>query len=182
MNHLAFVLLFLNLSIFSMVEQLYLAAAVVAPEEADSTREKAQIFQRAAVQSSLAVAQRIVNVSATGEFKLMNSDQTRLQFVAHHANTSLVVMALVKAIEHTIDLNLSSDVAEDMCADSQSREEETSSSDWVASIKPLLTCLLILESTVSGACTARPALQQLMQRYPDILMDCWSHEDAETLL
>jgi hypothetical protein len=167
----AFLLLFWNLSVLCMVEQLHLAASILSVENAESTIKKAQGFQRSAVRSSSATAQRIVNVSSTGEFKLMNSVQSRLQFVSHHANTSLVVMALVKAIEHTIDLNLSSDTT-----------EEFPSTDWIASIKPLLTCLLTLESTVSGACTARPALQELMQRYADILMDCWSHEDADTFL
>lgn len=68
---------------FCLVEQLHLAAEKLLPEESISILEKALSLQRSAVGSVLATAQRIVNVSATGEVKLYNSLHLRLQFICH---------------------------------------------------------------------------------------------------
>lgn len=148
------------------------------PDLGQDMCSKADTMQEAAVTFVLTTARRIVDVSANGEFKLINSVQAKLQFVSHHANTALVVMALVKGIEHTIDLNLSK-----QSKNSQALVVPGSTTsarpNWVASIKPLLTCLVALESTVSGVFTARPALKGLLRQYGDILMDCWSFEDSE---
>lgn len=143
--------------------------------ERSSILDTAHTLQKDSVTSFLITAQRIVDVSAMGEFKLINSVQAKLNLISHHANTSLVVLALVKGIEHTIDLNIN--------VPNGPGDEVGSGFDpnWVASIKPLLSCLLTLDSTVSGAYTARPALQTLMQQYGDILMDCWSHDDHVNL-
>lgn len=176
-NHgAAFLLLFWNLGHLCLVEQIHYVSHLLMPDLCGEMLSKADSLQEAAVTSVLAIARRIVDVSANGEFKLINSIQAKLQFVSHHANTALVVMALVKAVEHTIDLNLSRQAG-------TSRPLVTSTtsaqSGWVSSIKPLLTCLVALDSTISGAFTARPALQGLMQQYGDILMDCWSVEESE---
>lgn len=89
-------------------------------------------------------------------------------------------MALTKGIEHTIDLNINGS------ADGPEWSGLTTflndSMDWKESTKPLLTCLVTLETTVSGVHTARPALEDLMRHYGDILMDCWSQDDPEDVL
>ncbi|KAI1630189.1 hypothetical protein EDD37DRAFT_85808 [Exophiala viscosa] len=175
-----FLLLFWNLSVFCLVEHLHSAAEILPPEERPSILARAGKLQRSAVQSVLAIAQRIVNVSAAGEFKLLNSIQLQLHFICHHANTSLVVMALTKAIEHTIDVNMNG-FAEDQDWSGPTTLPQYST-DWMGSVKPLLTCLVTLESTVSGLHTARPALDDLMRHYGDILMDCWSHDNPENNL
>ncbi|KAK4949767.1 hypothetical protein LTR10_011609 [Elasticomyces elasticus] len=174
-----FLLLFWNLSVFCFVEHLHAAADILPLEERPPILDNARKLQKSAVRSVLATAQRIVNVSATGEFKLLNSIQLQLQFICHHANTSLVVLALTKAIEHTIDLNLN-----DSAEDRERFEPATFDDDptsWMGSMKPLLTCLVNLETTVSGLHTARPALNDLMRHYGDILMDCWSHNPEDCL-
>ncbi|KIW13291.1 hypothetical protein PV08_08479 [Exophiala spinifera] len=176
----AFLLLFWNLARFQLVEQLHIATDVLPADETCSILEQAQALQASAVQSAAATARRIADISATGQFRLLNSTQARLQFVCHHANTSLVVLSLVKAIEHTIDLNVSPQ-CEDMSTYNLSSSLD-STRVWIDDIKPLLTCLLTVASTISGSYTARPALQQLMQQYGDILMDCWSHEEATKAL
>ncbi|KIW85531.1 hypothetical protein Z517_00923 [Fonsecaea pedrosoi CBS 271.37] len=172
----AFMLLFWGLGGLLLVEQLHQASNLLPAAERQPVLEKALSFQRDAVTSLLTVAQRIVDVSATGEFKLINSVQAKMHFISHHANTALVVLALSKAIEHTIDLNVSARQQGDLV--STMFPDMDSDSEWVARMKPLLTCLLTLDSTVSGAITARSALQRLMQQYGDILMDCWSQEDV----
>ncbi|EXJ58533.1 hypothetical protein A1O7_05959 [Cladophialophora yegresii CBS 114405] len=175
----AFMLLFWKLSKLLLVEQLHQAAGVLPAIESRRILAKAQVYQEAAVTSLLTIAQRIVDVSALGELRLINSVQAKMNFISHHANTLLVVLALSKAVEHTIDLHLSA--PEQTHLGSAVFPGATVDSDWIASMKPLLTCLLTLDSTVSGAITARPALRSLMQRYGDLLMDCWSHEDVDDL-
>ena len=175
----AFMLLFWKMAKLLLVEQLHQASNVVSPLERQPLLDKAQFYQRDAVTSLQTIAQRIVDVSALGEFKLINSVQAKMHFISHHANTALVVLALSKAIEHTIDLHISDTAQHDLYLGPFSKA--SINSDWVASMKPLLTCLLTLDSTVSGAITARPALQKLMQQYGDILMDCWSHVNLEDL-
>ncbi len=172
-------LLFWKLSNLLLVEQLHQAAAMLPAIEQQAILKKAQSYQQAAVNSLLVVAQRIVDVSALGKFRLINSVQAKMHFISHHANTTLVVLALQKAVEHTIDIHVSSAGQNDLC--SGAFPDAAANSDWIANMKPLLTCLLTLDSTVSGAITARPALQNLMQQYGDILMDCWSQEDSEDL-
>lgn len=169
-------MLFWNLGHLCLVEQIHYVSHLLAPDVGQTLLSKADALQEDAVTFALAIARRIVDVSANGTFKLINSIQAKLQFVSHHANTALVVKALVTGIEHTIDFNLSKQPH-----NTQTRISGSSTypqSNWVASIKPLLTCLVALESTVSGAFTARPALQNLMRQYGDILMDCWSSEDS----
>lgn len=168
----AFLLLFWNLSHLSLVEQIHYASHLLAPGSCEGIISTADRLQEAAVTLLLAIARRIVDVSAKGEFKLINSVQAKLRLVSHHANTPLVVLAFVKAIEHTIDFNLSKQAA------SGQKAVTCTPPNWVSSIKPLLTCLVMLDSTISGAFTARPALRGLMQKYGDILMDCWSSEDS----
>ncbi len=159
------------------MEKIHHASASLPVTETPNLVAKADMFQIHAVRSLLATAQRIVDVSAAGEYRLINSVQAKLQFISHHANTSLVVLALVKGIEHTIDLNFSSNYA--FTSQSPLFGDPVPDTDWIASIKPLLTCLLTLKSTVSGTFTAKPALRRLMQQHGDILMDCWSHEDSD---
>ena len=170
--------MFWSLARFQLVEQLHFAAAILPMDDKCSILERAQVYQTLAVQSATAIARRIVDVSTTGQFKLLNSTQARLQFICHHANTSLVVLCLVKAIEHSIDLNVSPHF-EDMNTNTCNVSASLDSADaWMDGVKPILTCLLTVQTTISGSYTARPALQQLMQQYGDILMDCWSHEEA----
>ncbi|ETI22507.1 hypothetical protein G647_06582 [Cladophialophora carrionii CBS 160.54] len=175
----AFMLLFWKLSKLLLVEQLHQAADMLPAIESRPMLEKAQSYQQAAVTSLLTIAQRIVDVSAMGEFRLINSVQAKMHFISHHANTLLVVLALSKAIEHTIDLHVSAAEQNDLGPAIFPSAAENS--DWIASMKPLLTCLLTLDSTVSGTITARSALRKLMQRYGDLLMDCWSHEEVDDL-
>jgi hypothetical protein len=161
------------MSILCLVEHMHIASHDLPPAVSIDLLRKAGDLQQSAVTTLLAIAKRIVDVSTCGEFKIIHSVQAKLQFISHHANTSLVVMALTKAIEHTIDLNLTPAV------EVPGGSLLPGNTDWIPSIKILLTCLLTLGSTVSGTITARPALQKLMHQYSDILMDSWSYEDRD---
>lgn len=89
-------------------------------------------------------------------------------------------MALAKAMEHTIDLNMTRRMDDTTMFDQSTSLDAPT--EWIESVKPLLICLITLKSTISGAYAAGPALQKLMQQYGDILMDCWSHEEGEAIL
>ena len=170
----AFLSLFWNMSVLCLVEHIHIASHDFTPLESTSLLHQGARLQRSAVTALLATAKRVVDVSTMRAFEATNSIQGKLQFFSHHANTSLVVVALAKAIEHTIDLNMTP-YPEDLSA-----SFPHGPTDWVSSIQPLLTCLLTLGSTVSGKFTVTPALQKLMQQYGDILMECWVHQPEST--
>jgi hypothetical protein len=169
----AFVLLFWHGSNLLLVEQLHLASHVLPQGEKQEVLEKAQVYQTTAVTSLHAVAKQIVDVSSFGEFRLINSINATMHLISHHANTALVSTFLSRGIEHTIDLHVSANSQNSSLTGHQS---PNGTSDWIATMKPLLTCMLTLKSTVSGTVTAGSQLQRLMQQYGDILMDCYCEE------
>ena len=143
-------ILFWKMANLLLVVQLYQATDVLSVVERGPIFDKARAYQQAAVTTLVTIVWRIVGVSALGEFKLANSVQPKMHFISHHANTALVVLALSKAIAHTIDLHTSG-----------IEQDDIDSPEWISSMKPLVTCILTLDSSASGA---------LMQQYGDILM------------
>ena len=94
---------------------------------------------------------------------VLEGTDLKLPFMAHHANTTFITIALTTAIEHTIDMVLAGDFE--------------SEKNW---LKPSLDCLLSLEHSASGRSSVRPALDRLVQRYGDIILECWSGDEAES--
>ena len=121
-------------------------------------------YRQDAVLAFARISKLVMNVSTEQDLPVLDSVDIRLPFMAHHANTTLVVTALQKAIKHTIDCHVE--------ADGESRDR------LVPSLKPLLWCLLSLEKTSSGRTTARPALNKLLYQYGDVLMDCWTVDET----
>jgi hypothetical protein len=138
---------------------------------------KAREYQRTAVSSMTTISRCILDTSASGEHAIFDTTEGSLPLIAHHANTSLVVMALVKGVEHAIKLNAS--LQSTPKPSSTGVIDEELSAAWISlsGLKPLLSCLLALQTTVAGSRTARRALRTLLRQYGDILMDCWSPED-----
>jgi hypothetical protein len=159
-----------------LVEQLHQASHLLPQSERAEVLEKAQVYQTTAVTSLHAVAKQIVDVSSFGEFRLINSINATMHLISHHANTALVSTFLSRGIEHTIDLHVSANSQNTSLTD----PSPNGTSDWIATMKPLLTCMLTLKSTVSGMVTAGSHLQRLMQQYGDILMDCYREEVIPT--
>jgi hypothetical protein len=162
-----------------LVEQLHRASTTLPTIECQALLNRADGYQRAAIASLHAIAQQIVETTASGGIKQIDSVQAKMHFICQHANTALVVQSLCKAIEHTIDLNISAIGTNDMPFCTLSGV--LPNANWIAGMKPLLMCLLTLDSTVSGALTARPALKDLMRQYGDIIMECWSQDDIEVV-
>ena len=107
-----------------------------------------------------------MEASAESEVSILDDSELKLPFMAHHANTQLVVMALQKAIEHIIDIHLSKNAF-----GKDTSDEEL---DWIHSLKPVVWCLCTLERTNSGRRVARPALLKLVKQHGDIIMECWT--------
>ena len=123
---------------------------------------QAQSYQASAISSLVDVCAQI---TAYEEIKPSHHPDTRLPLICHHINVELVVFALGKAVKHCITNQIFySDLSNDVTEEVGSRND---------SLKPLLSCLLTLESTVAGLQTARTAYQDLLRHYSDILMDSW---------
>ena len=118
----------------------------------------------------------MLEVSEPGTINIFReSSEAKVPLISQHANTTIVVAALVKAIEHAISLNPSAQPS--YGAVCSTTENLTLPESWVPAVKPLLACLSALDTTVSGAHTARIAMEDLLLRYGDILMDAWTPDE-----
>ena len=75
-------------------------------------------------------------------------------FLDCHVNTTLVVLAFEKAIQHSVDL---------LCSDS-AEEGHLEMQD----LKPMLSCLLSIKSNL-----AEEAFNRLVQNSSDMILECW---------
>lgn len=108
-----------------------------------------------------------MEVSEEGDLQVLDQLDVKLPFLAHHANSVLVVCALETAIKHTVALILD---------DPQNHNDELE-----RALKPLCWCLLSLERTSAGRTVARPALNRLMAVHGDMLLGSWHpHEDESS--
>ncbi|RDW62421.1 hypothetical protein BP6252_11854 [Coleophoma cylindrospora] len=171
-----FLILFWNLGILSLVEQIQTANSLGFISRDCEAFSKARQYQKAALKSIITISSNMTTLHAHGpcRMELSRGLNTKLPLISDHANLLLTVTALVKAIETTIHINTWNDTnAEDAIA---SRTEAGPVESWMSLIKPLLSCLLDLDVTVAGSNTARVAFQKLMNSYSDILMDGWAVE------
>lgn len=157
--------MFWNLGVLHLVEQMDFLRAASQQFFTIDLATSARAYKQSATAAIIAVCQLIMQLAADQDVMLLvDGTDLKLPFVAYHANTEVVARALKTAIEHIIDLNVGANAIVQTGMDP----------DWISTLKPVLWCLLSLEQTNSGRCTARPALQDLLNRYGDILMDCWS--------
>ena len=155
-----------------VAELLKDAPATIRPRVAFDMLGKIREYRLSATSAIGEIAKSITKISSDGGIALGDDTNVKLPFVAHHANTELVVSTLQKAIEHTIDLNIGQSSESPFGAEVYGAF--ASSDNWMNSLKCLLACLLALEKTDSGRCAARPAFHCLLNRYGDFLMECWT--------
>ncbi|RDW66632.1 hypothetical protein BP5796_09381 [Coleophoma crateriformis] len=171
-----FLILFWNLGVLSLVEQIQTANSLGFISRDCEAFSKACQYQKAALKSIITISSNMTTLHAHGpcHIELSRGLNTKLPLISDHANLLLTVTTLVKAIETTIHINTSNDnIGEDAIA---SRTEFGPVESWMSLIKPLLSCLLDLDVTVAGSNTARVAFQKLMTSHSDILMDGWAVE------
>lgn len=105
----------------------------------------------------------VIQTAAVSEW-MADTHSTRLPLIAHHANTQLVVSVLVKAIEHAV-------MYVNICGTPVDRQGEPVSIGCL--VHPLLACLNALNLSITGHTVVQSALQMLMYKYGDILMEHW---------
>jgi len=144
---------------------------------------KAREYEKSALSSGLAISKHIADLSSVdGHIKVSNGSVIKLPFISHHANIAPIVAVLVQTIEHMIRHNTSTTTTDFSTSEGEGHGDSllTGDAGWISSMKPLLSCLLDLDTTVAGSQTARKALRSLMTAHGDILMDCWAVDEAES--
>lgn len=172
---IAFLILFWSLGVLCLSEQMEEVHNLQLVFQGFSAVTKAREYQMTAVLSITTISQCILDSSASGQDAFDDITGKSLHLIDHHANTGLVVMALVKGIEHSIMLHVSSQPIPKPCSTGGNKVQL--SATWISGLKPLLSCLLALQTTPAGSHTARRALHRLMRQHSDLLMDCWSPGD-----
>lgn len=177
-DSIAFYIIFWNMGILRAVEIIRKAGHELDLETQAELLESANTYEKDAVHHFGLIAKRINEASILGDFQLAESSETRLPLISHHANTSLVVFALIKGIEHTISSNLPA--GSSTISYSDPTNFSLLSADSMESLRFLLRCLSTLNGTVSGQFLARPALHDLVHKHSDILLDCWGPDIIDT--
>lgn len=95
-------------------------------------------------------------------FNLQNGLSAEVPIIAYHVTPSIMSATLEKALEHTIErqISLPGDVEGDNV--------------WDHQIDCLLKGLVSLDVTIGGSQTAGVAMQSLMHKYGDIISECWT--------
>ena len=167
--------MFWNHGVLHVAEQLKLMSTTVQPDVAFNVLEKTLDYQLCATSYMGTIAKLITNLSSEETTALVDGTDVKLPFVAHHANTELVVSAFQKAVEHTIELNYGRATMAHIISDSH--RPTPASVDWMSSLRFFLSCLLSLEETHSGPSAARPAFHALLNSHGDVLMECWTPDE-----
>lgn len=131
-------------------------------------------YRQKAIRACAGIVRLINEASRGGGFRITELSESEVPFISHHANTGITVMALQKTIEHTIYASMPAKSGSSAYGAPQPvafLPEEARES-----LQPLLAGLSTLLQSISGQCTARPALEELMQRHGDILLDCWNQD------
>jgi len=159
--------MFWNLGILVFSETLSFALDGQSPVCDPTISSKMQGYQWSGASSIAAMVACILSLPPDEASSLQNGLTTDLPFASCHVNLSLVVTALVKAIEHIINLQIPPTVASEPRLDGDVHPAP-------CHLKSLMSCLVSLDTTVSGSHTARVAVKDMMQQYGDILSECWS--------
>jgi hypothetical protein len=165
------------MGVLRIVEVLNETCEYFPPTSKAQLADTAASYERRAVQGIVSISKKINEVSADDAFKFSDVFEDNVPLILHHANTGLTVMALVKGIEHAIS---SSGIENAAALDAGGGFATVLNSDLKDSLHPLLICLSTLQQTVSGECIARPALQDLLFRHGDILLECWNQDEVWT--
>lgn len=91
-----------------------------------------------------------------------------------HINLGLVILALVKSVEHSLLLKAVASNPE--AAQAPACPQPNQQKPWSGNVEVLVMCLLSLEKTVVGSFPARDALNSLLRQHGDTVMECWSLE------
>lgn len=151
-------------------EQLTLISNETQPLHSLSMASRAKTYLWTSAQS-MAVIAKTVRSSPSAElhrqWSWLSSD---IPMVSFHATSDLVVKALVKAIESMVEIHPARNLVHGIqLGDSLG----TDSTEWNQSTSCLLDLLSSMETTMWGSYKVRAALDTLMQKHGDILLESW---------
>ena len=154
--HLGFIILYWSLGVLKVYEVLQSTTNLAVTGISDLWRIARESRSRAVTLHAKIMKVIMHNANDDG-LPVLEGTSFKLPFMAHHANTTLLTLALTTAIEHTIDMLLAGEIEAD--------------GDW---LQLSMWCLFSLEHSASGRSSVRPALDRLIHRYGDIILECWS--------
>ncbi|KAJ5811594.1 hypothetical protein N7474_007895 [Penicillium riverlandense] len=111
----------------------------------------------------------MLTLPAEETFNLQNGLSAEVPIMAYHVTPNIMTAALEKALEYVLESQVShsersNDNAPDPIPDGV----------WERQVDCLMKGLLSLDVTVGGSQTAGVVRQSLMQRYGDVISECWS--------
>lgn len=112
-------------------------------------------------------------------YKFFAGKKSDVPFVAHHATIALVVLSLVKAVEHTIKYYIAAPLDPGTANPAENSDVPPINGCCFPSLRAFLACLTDLTKVESGSQEARAAINNLMHQYGDILMDSWAPDTAD---
>lgn len=174
-THTGFLVLFWNFALLRVVETIRNASRVVKSDIISQRLATATSYQDKAVAALITISKRMSNPSMSEDVRLSDSSEQRMRLISHHANHSLTVLALTKAIEYVIHQSMSRTSKSHL-----HRMDSLPPLGLAAKVRPLLSCLIDLQQTVSGGLVAGPAVQGLCSQYGDVLLDCWDLEAVDS--
>jgi hypothetical protein len=163
MENIVFLVIFWDLGVLVLTEVLRSLSYEISLSNPSNEQLffQTQKYRRESAVSVAYTVESVLNLPATEEFKPSSGLDPEVPLTALHVTPTTVVSALQKAIEHIIDSKLSSGT--NLCPDGT----------WDRSLGILMKGLVALGVTVGGSRTATVSIQSLMQRYGDILSECW---------
>ncbi|KAE8381197.1 Alpha/beta hydrolase family-domain-containing protein [Aspergillus bertholletiae] len=165
-------MLFWNLSVFVFTEALKPTMTKVNPPCNLSIFSRLQAYSEEAALSVVQTAKCVLSLPFEETFNLHNGVSAEASVLSYHITPTLVAATFQKAIE-TI-LNLQSYPPGGVTALENESLGLHADSAWKQHIDTIMKALVSLDATIGGSQASGVAIQNLMQSYGDIILDCWS--------
>jgi hypothetical protein len=136
----------------------------------DFAEDKAKLYEMAAISSVISISSLVADTSTeNASISVSGDSEFKLPFISHHASLAPIVAVLTKSIDHIVQHIIDSEISDDRLR-------------WMLSIKPVLSCLLDMKSTVAGSRSIQSPLYRLVASHGDLLMECWTTDEFDELL
>ena len=133
-------------------------------------------YQEEAVSSIARTAECVLSLPTEEIFNLQNGLSAEVPIIAYHITPSLTAMTFQKAIETTINLQLSPPFSLDSQQGQGGIPNLTADGVWERQVDIIMKGLNSLNVTVGGSQAASAAFQSLMHEHGDVLSECWSSD------
>jgi hypothetical protein len=167
------VTIYSNLGLLVLAEQLSKALNVGGLVSEPETHSKMLQYQFTSISSIVTMVKSMFALPFGDGPEISTQLAAGTSLMLDHVNLGLVILALTKSTEHSLHLQeaaLLSPTAQQVHSDPEHQ------SPWSDYIKTLIKCLISLDKTIVGAFPARVALNGLLRKYGDIIMESWSPE------